>query len=103
MLNLSQYLPQMVLSLIFAGPFYSTLNDAPIMKIILEDPPSLKKLLPNNVFIVDCGFRDVVELWNHKGFNVLMPTFKVHHQRNSIDFHGCRTYAFTEIQKEFVQ
>ncbi|XP_008553228.3 uncharacterized protein LOC103575255 [Microplitis demolitor] len=61
----------------FAGPFSGTLNDATIMKVVLENPSGLKKLLlPNDIFIVDRGFRDVVEFLNDKGFNVLMPAFK---------------------------
>lgn len=56
------------------GPFKATENDATIThKIIESQPPAIKSFLPNDVVIVDRGFRDcVTELTNH-GFIVHMP------------------------------
>ncbi|XP_076288271.1 uncharacterized protein LOC143212878 [Lasioglossum baleicum] len=53
------------------------MNDASIMKILLEDPNGISSLLqPNDICVVDRGFRDVVEHLKSKGYNVLMPACK---------------------------
>lgn len=60
-----------------AGPFNGNMNDASIMKILLEDPTGLKTLLrPGDYCIVDRGFRDVVQYMKEQGYNVLMPACK---------------------------
>lgn len=59
------------------GPYVGTLNDAEIMKIILNDKNGLKSLLKEgDVFILDRGFRDVKAYLESKGFTVLMPALK---------------------------
>lgn len=61
----------------FAGPFYGTQNDASILKLVLQNSTGLQTLLsPNDIFIVDRGFRDSVDLLQSKGYTVLMPALK---------------------------
>ena len=62
-----------------AGPFHGTMNDANIVKILLQDSSQLKTLLhPRDFCIVDRGFRDVVQNMEAQGYNVLMPASKGH-------------------------
>ncbi|EZA62212.1 hypothetical protein X777_05151 [Ooceraea biroi] len=59
------------------GPYNANLNDAEILKSILNIPNSLPKLLQKgDIFILDRGFRDVKPLLEKKGFEVLMPALK---------------------------
>lgn len=59
------------------GPFLGTLNDAAIMKMVLEDPNGITKLLqPGDIFFLDRGFRDVVPYLEDLGYEVLMPALK---------------------------
>ena len=47
------------------------------MKTIIEDPNGLCKFLrTNDVFVLDRGFRDVVEDLEEKNFKVLVPALK---------------------------
>lgn len=74
----------------FAGPFYGTQNDASILKLVLQDITGLQTLLlPNDIFIVDRGFRDSVDFLRSKGYTVLMPASK-----------GNRTQLTTEEANE---
>lgn len=60
-----------------AGPYNGTMNDACIMKSILEEPNGLKTLLqPGDICIVDRGFRDVVDFLKEQGYHVLMPALR---------------------------
>lgn len=53
------------------------MNDASIMKSILEEPNGFKTLLqPGDICIVDRGFRDVVDFLKQQGYPVLMPALK---------------------------
>ena len=59
------------------GPYTANMNDADIMKIVLNDPNGLIKLLKqDDIIVVDRGFRDVIEHLNELGFQVLMPALK---------------------------
>ena len=53
------------------GPFSVNLNDASIMEEILQDTEGLKKFLkPEDVLIVDCGFRDIKDTLENRGNTV---------------------------------
>lgn len=44
------------------GPFYANENDVEIMKILLDKPNGLQRIMkPGDICIVDRGFRDVVK------------------------------------------
>ncbi|CAH2100483.1 unnamed protein product [Euphydryas editha] len=59
------------------GPYYANLNDAAIMKEIIDSPDGICNLLePGDVFVVDRGFRDVQAHLEDKGYQVLMPALK---------------------------
>lgn len=59
------------------GPYDANMNDAQIMIHILTDPNGLCKLLqPGDIFVLDRGFRDVVDLIKSKGYRVMMPALK---------------------------
>ncbi len=59
------------------GPFPGTLNDAEIMKLVLNEPEGISRLLEkHDIFIVDCGFRYVKSMLEERGFVVLMPKGK---------------------------
>lgn len=59
------------------GPYPANLNDAEILRILLQDPNGLCKLLNENDFVVlDRGFRDVKDELELKKINVLMPALK---------------------------
>lgn len=59
------------------GPFEATVNDAQILSNLLEQNEDLKSLLqPNDVFVLDRGFRDVQETLAEAGYKVLMPSLK---------------------------
>lgn len=59
------------------GPFNGTCNDAEILKNVIKDPTSISNILkPGDIFILDRGFRDVIDLLKNKGFQVLMPALK---------------------------
>lgn len=61
------------------GPFEANLNDAQILKIVLEEPDGISQILrPGDIFFLDRGgFRDVVTyLKEEKGFRVFMPALK---------------------------
>lgn len=56
------------------GPFYGTENDASIMRKVI---PSLKNLIrPGDIFVLDRGFRDVVDFLQSHGYRVMMPALK---------------------------
>ncbi|KAK0070837.1 hypothetical protein PV326_002025 [Microctonus aethiopoides] len=58
------------------GPYTANMNDAEIMKIVLNDPNGLIKLLKkDDIIVVDRGFRDIVKYLEQLGFKVLMPAF----------------------------
>ena len=56
-----------------AGPYKATLNDAAIVKDVLKDPHLLALLRPNDVLVVDRGFRDSVEHMERLGYRLEMP------------------------------
>jgi hypothetical protein len=59
------------------GPFQGTMNDAAILRHVLDDPEGISCLLrQGDIFIVDRGFRDVQALLEARGFTVLMPALK---------------------------
>lgn len=62
----------------FAHPtaILSIQNDATIMMLVLQDPDLRSLLRPNDVFVVDRGFRDVVNYIRDEGYVVLMPALK---------------------------
>lgn len=60
-----------------AGPFEGTMNDATILEHVLKDPHGISTILkPGDIFILDRGFRDVVDILKAKGYQVLMPALK---------------------------
>ncbi|KAK0166595.1 hypothetical protein PV327_004088 [Microctonus hyperodae] len=59
------------------GPYEGTVNDAQIMRKVLEDANGLRSILKKgDVFILDRGFRDVKTWLESEGFVVLMPALK---------------------------
>ena len=59
------------------GPFYATQNDAEIMKILLNNPNGLQKIMKaGDICVVDRGFRDVVKQLEERGYKVFMPALK---------------------------
>lgn len=64
------------------GPYFATNNDANILINVLEENPDLLSLLkPNDVFILDRGFRDCVQILKQKyHYCVCLPAcnFKNH-------------------------
>jgi hypothetical protein len=60
------------------GPFYAINNDASIISAIIEQESELRSLLiPNDVLILDRGFRDCVDNLKKKyQLLVQMPTCK---------------------------
>jgi len=58
------------------------LNDTEILKILLQDPNGLCKLLKEDDYVVlDHGFRDVKAELELKKINVLMPALKGKHKQ----------------------
>lgn len=65
------------------GPFHGIVNDAQILKHLLQMDNEFNDLIQaNDVFVLDRGFRDVVSSLKEKGFKVLMPSLKG--QRNQL-------------------
>lgn len=59
------------------GPYHANVNDASIMKEIIDTADGISNLLePGDVFVVDRGFRDVQAHLEEKGYEVLMPALK---------------------------
>lgn len=57
------------------GPYTASSSDGNILPFIMEDDPSLKKLLQKeDTFILDRGFRNSVDWLERKGFAVEIPT-----------------------------
>ena len=60
-----------------AGPFYANLNDAEIIKNLIEDPHGLCQLLnESDKLFLDRGSRDAKDMLESKGFTVLIPALK---------------------------
>ena len=58
------------------GPFFGNTNDAKITEAILEKVDSLRTWLEeSDNFIVDRGFRDVLELLKSSGYEPFMPSY----------------------------
>lgn len=59
------------------GPYSATKNDASIMAHVLESNPELflNKLRCGDIFLLDRGFRDCVDILESKGYIVKMPEF----------------------------
>lgn len=58
------------------GPFEATLNDAKIMDIIFENNNELKRVFrPNDIFVLDRGFRDCKKNLEALQYIVQMPKF----------------------------
>lgn len=55
------------------GIFEAIINDAKIMKLIMNDESMRNKLKENDMFILDRGFRDCVKDLEREGFIVKMP------------------------------
>lgn len=58
------------------GPYPANLNDAEILRTLLQDPNGLCKLKENDIMILDRGFRDVKAELELKKIRVLMPALK---------------------------
>ncbi|EZA54576.1 hypothetical protein X777_05697 [Ooceraea biroi] len=59
------------------GPYPANLNDAEILRTLLQDPNGLCKLLKeNDIMVLDRGFRDVKAELELKKIRVLMPALK---------------------------
>lgn len=59
------------------GPFYANQNDAEIMKILLNNPNGLQRIMkPGDICVVDRGFRDVVQQLEERHYQVFMPALK---------------------------
>lgn len=59
------------------GPYPANKNDAEILKMILKESDSLKKLSePKAIYVLDRGFRDVKNELEQSGISVLMPALK---------------------------
>ena len=59
------------------GPYPANQNDADVLKTIIEDPNCLCKFSSTNgVFVLNRGFRDVVEDLGVNNFKVLIPALK---------------------------
>lgn len=59
------------------GQYTANINDAEIMRIIVNDPNGLIELLnKGDILVVDDGFRDVIVYLEELGFKVLMPALK---------------------------
>ncbi|XP_011873641.1 PREDICTED: uncharacterized protein LOC105565230, partial [Vollenhovia emeryi] len=59
------------------GPYLANQNDAEILKTIIQDPNGLCKFLKkNDTFVLDRGFRDIVNDLEENNFKVLMPALK---------------------------
>ncbi|KMQ88024.1 transposable element tcb1 transposase [Lasius niger] len=59
------------------GPYMANMNDADIMKFIMDDPNGFKTLLKKgDVFVLDRGFRDVKIFLESERYKVLMPALK---------------------------
>ena len=59
------------------GPFEANMNDAEILKELLSKNKDLTALLQrNDVFVLDRGFRDVVQHLKDAGYQVLMPSLE---------------------------
>lgn len=55
------------------GPYLANQNDAEILKNIIQDPNGLSKLLlEGDTFVLNRGFRDIVDDLEKKKFKVLM-------------------------------
>ena len=54
------------------GPYYASENDAEVLKSVIDDLNSLRKILRGDVCVVDRGFRDVKEKLEDETFKVLM-------------------------------
>lgn len=64
------------------GPFEANLNDATILRILIDYPNGISKLLrKDDVFILDRRFRDVKEYLEELGYRVLMPALKGKHMK----------------------
>lgn len=58
------------------GPFKGTTNDAKIMDSIFENNPEINTVLqPNDVFVIDRGFRDCAKHLEEMKYVVQMPKF----------------------------
>lgn len=59
------------------GPYLANVNNAEIMKTIIDQPNGLCNLMrPDDIFILDRGFRDVKSHLEAKRFRVLIPALK---------------------------
>ena len=64
------------------GPYPANLNDAEILRILLQNPNGSCKLLAvNNFVVLDRGFRDMEDELELKKINVLMPALKAKRKR----------------------
>lgn len=73
------------------GPFKATDNDASITdKIFDSTTPSLKSFIPQDVMIVDRGFRDCVTNLMNRGFVVQMPVCSHQSQLTTIEANKSR-------------
>ena len=60
------------------GPYLGTSNDATILNDVLMTDSGLRSILkPNDCFVVDRGFRDVVKKVKSLGYDIKMPSLKM--------------------------
>lgn len=57
------------------GPYPANKNDAEILRLIFEKTGIQNIFRPGDVFLVDRGFRDVVQFLKNKNFDVKIPEF----------------------------
>ena len=60
----------------FFGPYIGTSNDAKILNDILENTELKSLLKPNDCFVVDRGFRDVIKKIESMGYSIIMPALR---------------------------
>ena len=75
------------------GPFEENLNDASIAKEILETNNALTTWLGGNGhFVIDRGFRDVVQIFQNLGYETHMPSFLKNgeKQHSTVDINNSR-------------
>ena len=59
------------------GPYPANINDADILRTLLQDPNGLRNLVrENNIMILDWGFRDVRNGVESKNIKVMIPALK---------------------------
>lgn len=83
------------------GPFEARTNDANILNKIMNEPGNIFEEFRNgDVFVVDRGFRDVIQALKAKGFVVIHPTFATGDQMSRTDANKSRLATKTRFVVE---